>query len=462
MKRPSTGFLRIAINSIMLLATIMLCTLQAQPVISNDDYPPCFEIEARVRNGNTGFEAALFSPSTPPPGQPGGGQWQMNPTGAPIWNTNGNVYGDVHSFLFTYIQATGNSVWSIDFNRDGDYDDPQESVTNDAPTLVGKGFRYINVYGQGHSSGLTANLTNFTINNVNFGSYSSNSENPFSILFEEASGLFNDTIIVTGDFSFSGDGGQERPRIWVRLGTANISPECALTGPVAGTFYNVGDPVLIEATASDPGGIVSFVEFYGGSTLIGVDSFFPYSITWLPSAPGAVALTAKAVDSYDATAVSLPIGIVINTPPTCIITFPVNGATLYDPAVIDIQVTATGPEAMVTAVEFFLDGLSIGVDSFFPYHNNTIVNIPMGMYIITAKSTDNHGAFTLSSPSVITVRCVREDLDNNGTVTANDYLLLLAAYGAICNGCPEDFNDDGSVNSFDFLRLIAVMGYTCN
>ena len=462
MKTKSSKILRLTFTSIISLSTILYCALQAQPIISNDDYPPCFEIEARVRNGNSGFEAALFSPSTPPPGQPGGGQWQMNPTGAPIWNTNGNIYGDIHSFLFTYIQATGQSVWRIDFNRDGDYNDPQESVTNDAPSLVGKGFRYINVYGQGHSSGLSANLTNFTINNVNFGSFTSNSETPFSILFEEVTGLFTDTTNISGNFSFTGDGGQERPRIWVRLGTANESPICAISGPPAGTFYNVGDAVTIDATASDPGGIVSFVEFYSGTTLINVDSFYPYSFTWIAPASGPVALRVKAVDSYDATTVSSPVGIIINTPPTCIITFPTNGAVLYDPSVIDIQVTANGPEDTVIAVQFFLNGLSIGIDSFPPFHNNTILDLPMGMYIITAKSTDNHGAFTLSSPSAITVRCVREDLDNNGTVNSTDFLLFLGAYGTTCSGCPQDFNDDGAVNSIDFLRLLAILGYTCN
>jgi hypothetical protein len=436
--------------------------LKAQPVITNDDYPPFFEIEARVRNGNIGFEAALFSPSTPPPGQPGGGQWQMNPAGAPIWNTNGNTYGDIHTFLLTYIQGTGQSVWHIDFNRDGDYDDAQEYVTNDAPTLVGKGFRYINLYVQGHSSGLSANVINFTINNVNFGNFTSGSETPLSTLFEDLTGLFTDTIIISGDFSFSGDGGQERPRIWVKLGTANISPECAITDPPAGTFYNVGDAVTINATASDPGGIISYVEFYSGTTLIGVDSFYPYSFTWIAPSSGPVTLRAKAVDSYDATALSSPVGIIINTPPTCNITYPVDGAILYDPSVIDIQVTSTGPEDLVTVVEFFLDGLSIGVDSFAPYHNTTIVDIPMGMYTISAKSTDNHGAFTYSTVSNITARCVREDLDYNGTVNSTDFLLFLGAYGTACNSCAQDFNEDGGVNTPDFLRLLAILGYTCN
>ena len=463
MKHKSYPGIRFLFVTFISLVNILLYDrIQAQPVITNDDFPPFFEIEARVRNGNTGFEGALFSPSTPPPGQPGGGQWQMNPAGAPVWNSNGNTYGNIHSFLFTYIQATGNSVWRIDFNRDGDYDDAQETVPNDAPTLVGKGFRYINLYLQGHSSGLSANVTNFTINNVDFGSFTSNSETPTSILFEDVNGLFTDTITISGHFSFSGDGGQERPRIWVKLGTANISPECSITDPPIGTFYNVGDAVTINATASDPGGIVSLVEFYANNTLIGVDSFYPYSFTWIAPASGLVPLKVKAIDSYDATTLSAPVNIVINTPPTCIITFPTNGAVLFDPSVIDIQVSALGPEDTVIAVQFFLNGLSIGIDSFPPFHNNTIVDLPMGMYTITAKSTDNHGAFTLSSPSAITVRCVREDLDNNGTVNSTDFLLFLGVYGTSCNGCPADFNNDGGVNSFDFLRLLALLGYTCN
>jgi hypothetical protein len=195
-------------------------TTNAQPVVSADPLP-AFEIDARARNGNTGFEGVLFTPTTPAPGAPGGGQWQMDPAGAPVWNSNGNVYGNLHSFLLTYEKASGITAWNIDFNRDGDFTDPQEMVTNSDAPLAGKGFRYINLWVQG-GNGLTATVTDFTINGHTMGSYVSASETAESILFKETQGLFGD-LTISGQLSFSGNGSQERPRIWVRLGQAEDS-----------------------------------------------------------------------------------------------------------------------------------------------------------------------------------------------------------------------------------------------
>ncbi len=201
--------------TILILLIILNCSiLLAQPVISTAPIPSSFEIEARVRNGNTGFEGIVFTPSNPSPAG-----LQMNPTGAPVWNSYGNVYGDIHSFLYTYTKSTGTSVWSIDFNRDGDYTDPQETVTSTDPGLAGKGFKYLNVFGQGSSTGLAASINNLTLNGSNMGSLFSNSETPFSILYEDASGLF-ENISVSGNFSFSGGAAQEIPRIWIRPSTA--------------------------------------------------------------------------------------------------------------------------------------------------------------------------------------------------------------------------------------------------
>lgn len=536
---------------LILLITPLFNHLAAQPVISTDDDPPCFEIEARVRNGNTGFEAALFSPSTPPPGQPGGEQWQMNPSGAPIWNTNGNQYGDVHTFLYTYTKATGTSVWSIDFNRDGDYLDPSESVTNLAPTLAGKGFKYVNLWGQGHSSGLTAQVTDFTINGVNFDSFSSSSETPFTVLFEETNGLFVD-ITITANFSFSGNGNQERPRIWVRLGTPNEAPVCSITSPLNNALFNVVDTIPIEATVTDDG-IIMLVEFFDGATKIGEDDMAPYSFNWVGASIGAHTLTIKATDSYDAFTVSAPVTITINAPPTCTLispldgfvyfeptsilleaiatddddnvslvefyinavlvgsdnmspytfTFnsppndnyiltakaidtrngmtisapvtgivndpptcaimdPFNGEIFYDPALVPFIVSATDATDNVAYVEFFLDSVSLGVDFSFPYQSNALINLPIGLYTLTAKAEDIYGVVTFSSPIDIVSRCIREDLDQNGIVNTSDYLLLLSSFGTFCTGCDEDFNNDGAVNTIDFLRLLTKIGYTCN
>ncbi|MHC4981264.1 MAG: hypothetical protein ACYTGT_19950, partial [Planctomycetota bacterium] len=52
------------------------------------------------------------------------------------------------------------------------------------------------------------------------------------------------------------------------------------------------------------------------------------------------------------------------------------------------------------------------------------------------------------------------DLNGDGSVGVNDFLILLAAWGpcADCNNCPADFDGDCEVGVTDFLQLLANWG----
>jgi hypothetical protein len=187
----------------------------AQPVLSPDP-DPTFLVEARARNGASGYEGVIFTPGDPSPGT---GATQLNPVGAPAW-----TYGQNHPFEFRYIAATGTCIWNIDFNRDGDFLDAEESATSVSPTLVDRGFEYVNIWMQGSTvPSLSVSVNNFTLNGVNFGNFSSTSSTPTTQLFEETSGKFTN-ILATGTVNFSGGNGQERPRFWIRLGALVVLP----------------------------------------------------------------------------------------------------------------------------------------------------------------------------------------------------------------------------------------------
>jgi probable HAF family extracellular repeat protein len=49
------------------------------------------------------------------------------------------------------------------------------------------------------------------------------------------------------------------------------------------------------------------------------------------------------------------------------------------------------------------------------------------------------------------------DVDGDGVVGVNDFLMLLAAWGE-CSGCPADLDDDGIIGVNDFLELLANWG----
>jgi hypothetical protein len=114
----------------------------------------------------------------------------------------------------------GLTTWGIDFNRDGDFLDTQELATSDT-AFDGQSFKYVNLWVDGNGT-YGVNLNNFTINSVDFGSYST--VNNINALFEDSTGLFGD-ITVTGSFTFTGNGNQERPRIWARLGSPKDVPQ---------------------------------------------------------------------------------------------------------------------------------------------------------------------------------------------------------------------------------------------
>lgn len=198
-------------------------SLSAQsPTNITDPGETVYYVEYRLRNGKTGFEAALYTPSTPAPGDPGGGEWQLDPPGAPVWNTPPNSWGDVFNCSYQYNPDSGKSVFQVDFNRDGDYLDPYEITINYAPTLINENFSLIKLFVQGEATGLSAQVYDFTINNTELGDFLSDGEEGLELFF--SNGTSHPSVLsISFGFSFSGGGSQERPRVQVFLGNPLIN-----------------------------------------------------------------------------------------------------------------------------------------------------------------------------------------------------------------------------------------------
>jgi regulation of enolase protein 1 (concanavalin A-like superfamily) len=91
--------------------------------------------------------------------------------------------------------------------------------------------------------------------------------------------------------------------------TTNQPPTVTLTAPAAGSTFKAPASIALSATASDPEGKLAKVEFYAGSTLIGVDTTSPFSITWSSVAAGAYSLKAVAYDTAGAKGTSSTVSI---------------------------------------------------------------------------------------------------------------------------------------------------------
>jgi hypothetical protein len=96
----------------------------------------------------------------------------------------------------------------------------------------------------------------------------------------------------------------------------NQSPVVSITSPVPGATYTAPANITITASASDPDGTITNVEFYQGSTLLGSDNTSPYSCIWMNAGAGKYLLTAKATDNAGATTISDEISITVNLPPS--------------------------------------------------------------------------------------------------------------------------------------------------
>ena len=100
-------------------------------------------------------------------------------------------------------------------------------------------------------------------------------------------------------------------------GTFNVPPTISLTSPAGGATFAQASTVPLAATASDPDGSVSGVNFFANGVLLGagVPSGGVYNFQWLATMPGTFALTAVATDNLGTTRSSTPVNVTVTPPP---------------------------------------------------------------------------------------------------------------------------------------------------
>jgi hypothetical protein len=104
------------------------------------------------------------------------------------------------------------------------------------------------------------------------------------------------------------------------------------------------------------------------------------------------------VDNYG----NITLKVVPTQPPLVSIVSPTDGSVLVGPTNITITATASDPDGSVSRVDFYCYETLIGSATNSPY-SMVWSNVGAGSYSLTAKATDNTGAFTYSAPVNITV-----------------------------------------------------------
>jgi hypothetical protein len=92
-------------------------------------------------------------------------------------------------------------------------------------------------------------------------------------------------------------------------------PTITISSPTNGSVFEAGTNITITAEASDSDGIVTQVSFYDNSTLLGVDTQAPFSITLSNAQPHYYSIIAVATDDSHLTTPSNPVYFSVNSSP---------------------------------------------------------------------------------------------------------------------------------------------------
>jgi subtilisin family serine protease len=167
-------------------------------------------------------------------------------------------------------------------------------------------------------------------------------------------------------------------------------PSVSLIAPANGARYSTAATVDLKAEASDADNPVAYVEFYEGTTLLGVVSNSPYSLKLTALPANEHPFTARAVDTLGVTSISSSITITSVPPPAVALNYPTNGSLFLTSDSLSLQASATSTGATVLQVEFFVGANSLGTVTNSPY-TLSIAPLETGAHPLTARATDELG-----------------------------------------------------------------------
>ncbi|HEX6795141.1 MAG TPA: Ig-like domain-containing protein [Casimicrobiaceae bacterium] len=183
----------------------------------------------------------------------------------------------------------------------------------------------------------------------------------------------------------------------------NQPPSVTLVSPPAGAFARVGEPVVLEASASDSDGTIAGVEFLDGGVSVGISQSPPYRLSWTPAASGVHVISARATDDRGATSASPTVTVFVVAVPIVVVTGPAACSVVDGPLDVMLTADAISTTGAITSVEFLDNGISVGTASAAPWRA-MLANASVGNHAITARATDDRGSTTLSRPAAFTVR----------------------------------------------------------
>ncbi len=210
----------------------------------------------------------------------------------------------------------------------------------------------------------------------------------------------------------------------------NPAPAVTLTAPVSGSYTTSGGTVALTATAADSTasgstGVVSSVQFFQGSTLLGTGSLQGgnYVFNWVNPAPATYTLTARATDSEGVVGISAPVVFTVLSGNGSPVISSLNPAA----APVGSAVVVTGSNFVEVSSVLFngLPAASFNVDS--PTQLTAMVPVGAASGLLTVANTFGSGvssaAFTVTEAPVL-ISQVYGAGGNTGATYNSDYVEL--------------------------------------
>jgi chitodextrinase len=226
--------------------------------------------------------------------------------------------------------------------------------------------------------------------------------------------------------------------------TSNNSPIVAITSPKDGDKIKTNATTTITADATDSDGTIKNVEFFIDGVSKGKDSTLPYSYDYT-AVDGTHKLEVVATDNLGAQTTSSPVSITVssNIPPVISLSAP---SIAHIGEKVNLDATATDADGTVKSVEYFMDQVSIGIDSVAPFSMQWTAVI--GKHVFKAIAKDDKGEKTTSNDVNIevvsniapVVAIVSPTNSDKAIVTNSDLVIVATASDA-----------DGSVKKVEFF-----------
>lgn len=182
----------------------------------------------------------------------------------------------------------------------------------------------------------------------------------------------------------------------------NRPPMVSVVAPPGGTVYSAPASFTLVASASDPDGVVTKVEFFRGLTKLGERNAPPFELALADLASGEYSFTARAFDNLGASGESAPLVVSVNEPPTVMLVPPARGTIFTAPAALTLTATAADRDGTVIRVEFFDGTTKVGEDSSAPFEC-VLADLSAGPHVFVARAYDDRGASAASPALLVSV-----------------------------------------------------------